>query len=140
MTELALGFSFAIEYPLIVAFHPWTSYNGVDYSVPLLQPIEAITQLIILSAVEEILKPQIMLLLPPCTGPEESKHSLNGSHSAACGLIVDYLLTKATLWLAIMVIWMVSVLTGITGKLQMFPIIVWVVARQFRGHVSSSCS
>ena len=139
ITELVLGLSFAIEYPIIVAFHPWTQYSGVGYSVPLLQPMEAVTQLIIFSAVEEILKSRIMWFLMPCAGTVEGKHSLNGSHSAECGLTVDYLLPKTTLWLAIMVIWMVSVLTGITGKLQMFPIIIWVVVRQFRGHKSFSC-
>ena len=40
-----------------------------------------------------------MVFLPPCTGPEESKHSLNGSHTAACCLTIDYLLPKAKLWL-----------------------------------------
>lgn len=139
MTELALGFSFAIEYPLIVAYHPWTQRNGVSYSVPLLQPTEAITQFIIFSLVEEILKSRFMWFLTPCAGQSGGKHSLNGPHSAACGLTIDYLLPKATIWMAIMVIWMVYLLTGITGKLQMFQIIVWVVVRQFWGRGSFLC-
>ena len=132
MTELALGLSFAIEYPLIVAFNPWTQCNGVDYSVPPLRPDETTTQLIIFLVVEEILKSQIIWFFPPCA-ELEGKHSLNGPHSAACGLSIDYLLPKATLWFAIMAIWMVYALAGLTGKLQMFPIILWLVVRQFWG-------
>ena len=139
MTELALGFSFAIEYPLIVAYHPWTQYNGVDYSIPLLQPAETITQLAVITLVEEILKSRIMWFLTPCAGPLEGEHSLNGAHSAACGLTIDYLLPKATLWLGIMVMWTVYAVVGITGKLQMFPIVVWVVVRQFWGRPSLLC-
>lgn len=139
VTELALGLSFAIEYPLIVAFHPWVQYSGVGYGTSILRPMEAITQFLIFSATEEILKPHIMWFLAPCGGPAETKHSLNGSHSAACGLTIDYLLPKATLCFAIMTIRIVSVFTKLTGELQMFPIIIWVVVRQFRGRLSFSC-
>ena len=139
ITELALGFRFAIEYPLIVAFHPWTQYNGVDYSVPLHQPAETIKQLFVYYVVEEIVKSVITWFLTPCAEPLEGKHSLDGLHSAACGLTIDYLLPKATLWLAIIVNWMVYALTGVTGKLQTFPIIVWVVIRQFWGRTSFLC-
>lgn len=141
MTELALGLSFAVEYPLIVAFHPWTQRNGADYSVPPLRPEETPLQLIIFWAVEEILKSQIMWFFPPCAEPE-GKHSLNGPHSAACGLSVDYLLPKATIWFAIMAVWMVYALVGLTGKLQTLPIIAWLVVRQFwgRGFLSRSVS
>ena len=56
IAELALGLSFAVEYPLIVAFHPWTQYNGVDYSVLPLRVDETTIQLIIILVVEKILK------------------------------------------------------------------------------------
>ena len=138
MTELVLGLTFAVEYPLIVAFHP-CQLDGISYSIPLHQPIEAIAQFVLICVVEEVWKSQIMWFLIPCTRSAKGKHSLDGPHSAACGLTIDYLLPKATLWFAIMAIWMVSFITGLHGKLQMFPIVLWVAGRQFWGRVSFVC-
>lgn len=134
-TELALGLNFAVEFPLIVAFHPSTQYHGIGYNVPFTHPLEVFTQFVILFAVEEVLKPQIHWYFPPCDSKLE-KHSLDSSHSAACGLSIDYLLPRATLWLAIAAVGMASLLSGITGRLHMFSIVLWAVLRQFWSHHS----
>jgi len=134
-TELALGLDFAVEFPFIVAFHPSTQYYGIGYGVPYPCSLDVFTHLIIFFAVEEVLKSQIHRLLPPCDG-QLGRHSLNGPHSAVCGLSIDYVLPRATLWLAIPAVGRASLLCGITGRLHMVPIIIWVVLRQLWGHNS----
>ena len=137
MTEMALGLGFAIEFPLIVAFHPWTMYTGVDYSIVPIRISQTVLQILLFYAVEAASQSKIVWFFPPCTGSKERKHTLNGPHSAACGISLDYLLPKATLFLAIGLIWMTSVVASMVGKLQMSAVIVWVVTRQFW---SRSCS
>lgn len=135
LTELALGLDFAVEVPLIVAFHPSTQYNGIAYGVPLPHPLQVFAHLIMFLAVEEVLKSQIHRFLPPCDGRVE-KHSLNGLHSAVCGLSIDYVLPRGTLLVAITAVGRADLLSGITGRPHMFLVIVWVIFRQLWGHNS----
>ncbi|KAI9879022.1 MAG: hypothetical protein M1830_009821 [Pleopsidium flavum] len=130
-TKAVLLIHFAIEMPLIVAFHPMTQIFGMDTGVPFPSKLEMLGQIATFFVLEDAYHYWFHRFLH--WGPMYRRiHRIHHQYSAPFGLAAEYASPWETLGLGMGTVGAPLVVGALTGRLHLLTVVVWVTMRQFQ--------
>ncbi|KAI9836482.1 MAG: Methylsterol monooxygenase 1 [Sclerophora amabilis] len=131
MIHIPLLVDFAVEFPLIVAFHPMTQILGSSSDVPFPRGPELLTQMAVFFVVEWASRPWVDRMLSDVVlTSNKGGPGTNAPQDSALMLSSAFISPRLTLMIGITLVDALSLLVTFTGRLHLITVVLWASLRR----------